>query len=153
MLTIPRCDQTPWRLVNQALPPSIAGQATSVLPPPRSCLRKAWWCPANRMPARPTGCLPGACPAEPLSELVLRPDRVTVGRADHHAVQPGGQRHVVLGWAGEADVLVPARDLKGILHAGHGFDVPLVAPARCPVPPHLPSPAPHPHPHHPLPPP
>ena len=39
MLTIPTCDETPLRLVNQALPPSIAGQATSVLPPPRSCMR------------------------------------------------------------------------------------------------------------------
>jgi len=100
-------------------------------------MRKVWWCPANRMSARPTGCLPSACPAEPLSELVLRPDHVTVGRADHHAVQLDGQRHVVLGWVGEADVLVPARDLKGILHADHGFDVPVVAPSRCAVAAHL----------------
>jgi hypothetical protein len=40
MLTIPTCGQRPWRLANQTLPPSIAGQATSVLPPPRPCLRK-----------------------------------------------------------------------------------------------------------------
>ena len=39
MLTIPTRDETPSRLVNQALPPSIAGQATSVLPPPRSRTR------------------------------------------------------------------------------------------------------------------
>jgi len=44
------------------------------------------------MSTRPTGCLPSACPAEPLSELVLRPGHVTVGRADHHAVQLDGQR-------------------------------------------------------------
>jgi hypothetical protein len=62
---------------------------------------------------------------------------VTVGRADHHAVQLDGLRHVVLGWVGEADVLVPARDLKGILHAEHGFDVPVVAPSRCAVAAHL----------------
>ena len=36
-LTMPTRDETLFRLVNQALPPSVAGHAASVLPQPRSC--------------------------------------------------------------------------------------------------------------------
>jgi hypothetical protein len=137
MLTIPTCDETPLRLVNQALPPSIAGQATSVLPPPEILHAESVVVSGEQNVGLAHRLLAQRLPSEPLTELVLRPGHVPVGRADHHAIKLDRQRQAVLVRVCEADVLVPARDLQGILHADHGFVVPVVARSRCAVAAHL----------------